>query len=57
MFSQIPIMKRAMELSSRGIMFFASAWSGPSWMKDNNAITPGYLLPGYYQLWADYLIK
>ena len=54
---QIPVIRRAMQLSSRGVSLIASAWSGPTWMKSNNAITPGYILPKYYQLWTDYMIR
>ena len=48
----------AQEMSSKNILLFASAWSAPGWMKSNGEVFgQGYLLPQYYQLWADYHIK
>lgn len=54
---KISIIKEAQKLSARSITLFGSSWSSPSWMKDNNNYTPGYLLPKYHQLYSDYLIK
>lgn len=54
---KISIIKEAQKLNKRNITLFASSWSCPSWMKDNNNYTPGYLLPKYHQLYSDYLIK
>ena len=43
---------------SRPLKLFASPWSAPAWMKSNKALTgQGYLLPEYYQAWANYFIK
>ena len=40
------------------LKLFASPWSAPAWMKSNKALTgQGYLLPEYYQAWANYFIK
>ena len=37
---------------------FASPWSAPAWMKSNNHLNgQGYLLPEYYQAWANYFVK
>lgn len=36
---------------------FASAWSSPTWMKENREFKGALLLKEYYQLWADYYIK
>ena len=55
---KIPYIKMAQEMSSKNILLFASAWSAPGWMKSNGEVFgQGYLLPQYYQLWADYHIK
>lgn len=54
---KIPYILRAQELSKREIKLMASPWTGPVWMKENNKYPPGYLLPKYYQLYADYLMK
>ena len=40
------------------ILLYGSPWSAPAWMKSNNALNgQGYLLPEYYQTWADYYVK
>ena len=45
-------------MSSKNILLFGSAWSAPGWMKSNNEVFgQGYLLPHYYQVWADYHLK
>ena len=45
-------------MSSKNILLFGSAWSAPGWMKSNNEVFgQGYLLPQYYQVWADYHLK
>ena len=55
---KIPYMKQATEVKGKPLTFFASPWSAPAWMKSNNGlIGKGYLLPKYYQTWADYFIK
>lgn len=35
----------------------ATPWSSPPWMKLNNDYYGSFLLPGYYKMWADYIIK
>ncbi|KAK2721155.1 hypothetical protein QYM36_003432 [Artemia franciscana] len=55
---KIPMIKRAQTMSNREIKLIASAWSAPAWMKSNNALyDKGYLLPEYWQVWADYILK
>ena len=45
-------------MSSKNILLFGSAWSAPGWMKSNGEVFgQGYLLPEYYQVWADYHLK
>ena len=40
------------------LKLFASPWSAPAWIKSNKALTgQGYLLPEYYQAWANYFVK
>ena len=40
------------------LKLYASPWSAPSWMKSNDELNgKGYLLPQYYQAWANYFIK
>jgi len=55
---KIPYIKMAKEVSEKEVLMFGSPWSAPAWMKSNNALNgQGYLLPEYYQTWADYYVK
>ena len=52
------MVKMASEIASeKYLKLFASPWSAPAWMKTNNNIKgSGYLLPQYYQTWAEYFV-
>lgn len=39
------------------LLFFASPWSGPGWMKSNQGLIGGHLLDEYMKAYADYLVK
>lgn len=53
----IPFIKAAQN-TAEGLELFASPWTPPSWMKDNNEmIHGGRLLEAYYQSWADYMVR
>lgn len=53
----IPMIKRAMEYVPE-MKLFASPWSPPGWMKDSGKMNAGgKLLPKYYGVWAQYLVK
>ncbi|WP_242094093.1 glycoside hydrolase family 30 protein [Aestuariivivens sediminicola] len=56
---RIPMIKRAMNLiGNKDLVFYASPWSPPAFMKSNkNMLQGGKLLPEYYQTWADYYVK
>ncbi|MEI6492773.1 MAG: glycoside hydrolase family 30 protein [Verrucomicrobiota bacterium] len=55
---RIPLIKAAMESAKGHLRFFASPWSPPGWMKDNDdMLYGGKLKPEYYQTWADYFVK
>jgi glucosylceramidase len=55
---RIPFIKKAIETSGKNIRFFASPWSPPAWMKDNNdMLHGGKLKPEFYQSWAEYYVK
>jgi len=55
---RIPFIKRALETAKGNLKLFASPWSPPGWMKDNNdMLYGGKLKPEYYQTWADYFVK
>ncbi len=53
----IPFIKKAMS-TAEDLRLFASPWSPPAWMKDNNDLCRGgRLLDTYYQVWADYMVR
>ena len=53
----IPMIKKAMEIN-KNLKLLASPWSPPTSMKDNNNLYHGgKLLPEYYNLYAQYLVK
>lgn len=53
----VPMIKRAMQLSSDGFKLISSPWTAPPWMKDNKDWRGGKLLPEYYDTWALYFSK
>ena len=53
----IPMIKDAMAASEDGFKLFASPWTAPPWMKDNNDWVGGKLLPEYYDAWALFFSK
>ncbi|MBX2826715.1 MAG: glycosyl hydrolase family 30 [Flavobacteriaceae bacterium] len=53
----IPMIQQALEISEEGFKIFASPWTAPPWMKDNNAWVGGKLLPEYYDTWALFFSK
>ncbi|MGC8845981.1 MAG: glycoside hydrolase family 30 protein, partial [Candidatus Hydrogenedens sp.] len=52
----IPIIKMVQEKNSE-VLFFASPWSPPGWMKDTKTMNGGVLLEEYYPAYANYLKK
>jgi len=55
---KIPLIKRALAASGNRLKLFASPWSPPAYMKDNNdMLHGGHLLPKYRQAWALYYTK
>jgi glucosylceramidase len=55
---RIPLIKKAIAATGNKLTLFASPWSPPSWMKDNNnVLNGGKLLPQYRQSWANYFVK
>ncbi|MFI5350705.1 MAG: glycoside hydrolase family 30 beta sandwich domain-containing protein [Elusimicrobiota bacterium] len=56
--NKIPLIKAAIAAAGGKLTMFASPWSPPAWMKDNNdVIHGGKLKPEYYQSWANYYTK
>jgi glucosylceramidase len=54
---RIPMIKQALAINNQ-IPIYASPWSPPAFMKDNNnMLRGGKLLPQYRQSWANYFVK
>ena len=54
---RIPFIKEAIKATGN-LTLYASPWSPPAWMKDNNDILHGgKLKPEFYQSWANYYTK
>ena len=55
---RIPLIKRAIAAAGGKLPLFASPWSPPAWMKDNNdMLHGGKLKTEFYQAWADYYAR
>lgn len=55
---RLPFIKRAIDLIGEDLVFYASPWSPPAFMKtNNNMLQGGKLLPEYRQAWANYYVK
>ncbi len=55
---KMPFIKKAMAAAGGRLDLFASPWSPPAWMKDNNdMLHGGRLLPDFYESWALYYTK
>ncbi len=55
---RIPFIKKAITATGNKLTLFASPWSPPGWMKDNNDILHGGKLKReFYQPWANYFTK
>lgn len=55
---KIPFIKQAMAAAGGNFKLYASPWSPPAWMKDNNnMLQGGKLLDEYRQSWADYYVR
>jgi glucosylceramidase len=55
---KIPLIKRAMAASGNRLTLFASPWSPPAFMKDNNdMLHGGRLRPEYFDAWARYYTR
>jgi glucosylceramidase len=52
----IPLMQSIKKINP-SIKFMATPWSPPAWMKDNQVSKGGSLLPQYYGVYAEYLVK
>ncbi len=55
---KIPFIKEAMQAAGGKLYLYASPWSPPAYMKDNNNVLKGgKLLPEYHETWALYFTK
>lgn len=55
---RIPFIKKAIAAAGGKLTMFASPWSPPAFMKDNDDVLHGgKLLPAYYQNWANFYGK
>ncbi|WEK37143.1 MAG: glycoside hydrolase family 30 protein [Candidatus Pseudobacter hemicellulosilyticus] len=55
---RIPFIKQAIAAAGGSLTLFASPWSPPAWMKDNNnMLFGGKLKPEHRQAWANYYAK
>lgn len=55
---RIPMIKRAANIIKDDMVFYASPWSPPAFMKTNNdMLHGGKLLPEFSQAWANYYVK
>lgn len=55
---KIPLIHAAISAADRPVHLFASPWSPPAWMKDNNDVLHGgKLLEKYKQAWAKHYVK
>ena len=55
---KIPLIKKAIQAAGGSLLLYASPWSPPAFMKDNNnMLQGGKLLPEYYDAWAKYYAK
>lgn len=55
---RIPLIKKAIATAGGKITLYASPWSPPAFMKNNNSMLKGgKLLPRFYQAWANYYVK
>ncbi|MDB4925072.1 glycoside hydrolase family 30 protein [Mucilaginibacter sp.] len=55
---RIPFIKEVANATGGKLNLFASPWSPPAWMKDNNnVLNGGKLKPEYDQSWANFYVK
>ncbi len=52
----VPVIQQILAINPN-IKILACPWSAPAWMKTNNNSSGGSLLPQYYQVYANYLVK
>lgn len=53
----LPMIKEAQNVAGADFRIMASPWTAPPWMKDNKTWNGGKLLPKYYRVFAEYLVR
>jgi glucosylceramidase len=54
--SVVPVLKQILAINP-SIKILGSPWSAPAWMKSNDNLKGGSLLPQYYHAYANYFVK
>jgi glucosylceramidase len=52
----VPVIRQALSINP-GLLIVASSWTAPAWMKGNQNLTGGELLPQYEGTFAEYLVR
>jgi len=52
----LPVLKLARQ-KNPDLLFFASPWSPPGWMKSTGTMVGGHVLPEWYETYAKYFVK
>jgi len=52
----LPVLKKVLEINP-DLLFFASPWSPPGWMKSTGDMIGGHLLPQCYGVYAEYFVR
>ena len=52
----IPLLKKILAINPK-LKIMGTPWSPPVWMKDNHSSIGGSLLPQYYKVYANYIVK
>lgn len=52
----LPVLKEALDMNP-DLLFFATPWSPPGWMKTSGDHIGGHLYPRYYGVYAEYFVR
>lgn len=52
----LPVLRQARD-KNPDLLFFASPWSPPGWMKSTGSLIGGHLLPRFYPAYAEYFVR
>jgi len=53
----LPLIEAAMKVEGADFRILASPWTAPPWMKDNGTWNGGKLLPEFYGVFSEYLVR